>query len=111
MTDPAPHPNGTDPNAQAKADQAAAQIAEFVYQNYPNIAAQLGAISTLLLTLPLEPMLAACRRKQTVSILTLPGQTGPADAANLARQLRNDERIITAALDLQNTLKAVHSGQ
>jgi hypothetical protein len=116
MTEPAPDPaatppNGTDPLGQAKADQQAAQVAEFVMANYGPISVQLGAISTLLMNIPLAPLLEACKRRQTVSILTLPGQASGADAAALAAQLRNDERIIEAALNLQNTLRAVHSGQ
>ena len=113
MTTPEPilTPNGTDPLAQQKADQQAAQVAEFVFANYANLSVQLGAISTLLMPIPLDPMLAACKRKQSISVLTLPGQVSAADAATYARQLRNDERIIEAALNLQNTLRAVHSGQ
>lgn len=99
----APSPNGATP-------AAADQQAEHVYRNYPAYGQQLAAINVLLGNLPLAAMLAACKRHQTTSVLTLPPGATSEQAQAVAAGLRVDERVIGAALNLQRVLQAVANG-
>lgn len=102
--------DGSSPIAQQQVDlQKAAE--EMCYANYRQIGAQLGAVNTLLGPMPLQALLAACKRHQATMALTAPaGVTGEQIAA-AHKGLLSDERVITAALNLQRVVAAVNSGQ
>lgn len=91
----------TDLNGHGPADAQAASIADAVYANYGHFAQRLAAIGLLLGDLPLEHMLAAVRRHQRTSVLTLPAGTDPQQAIAQQAALRMDEKLITAAVNLQ----------
>jgi hypothetical protein len=99
-------PNGTKPTAPTPE----AALAEFAYANYPQIAQQLGAINILLNLIPLEALLAACKRHQSTSVLTLPANVPAEQAHAIATALRGDEKVITAALNLARVVAAVAGG-
>lgn len=101
-------PNGIRP-ADPQAQQQAAMEA-FAYANYAQLGQQLAAINTLLAPLPLAAMLAANKRHQSASVLTLPAQVTPEQAQALAAGLRADEKVITAALNLQRIVAAIATG-
>lgn len=86
-------------------------IEDQVFAAYEQFSTQLGALLTLLAGMPIEPLLAACKRKQRSSILTLPASVTAEQMQMRALGLRNDEKIITAALNLQRAYVAAMSGQ
>lgn len=101
-------PNGTrptDPQAQREA-----ALEAFAYTNYSQLGQQLAAINTLLANLPLAAMLAANKRHQHTSILTLPAQVTAEQAQAIAAGLRADEKVIGAALNLQRVVAAIAAG-
>jgi len=105
-------PNGHGPAPIVNAEELAArQMADAAFNGYPQLAAQLGAIVTLLAALPLPLMLEACQRHQRASVLTLPANVTPQQAAELAAGLRNDERMIRAAIGVRDTAIAVSQGR
>lgn len=105
MTMPAANNNGMTPPTP---DDAAA--INIVYANYVKFATQLGAIMTLLTNMPLEHMLAACKRYQTTSMFLAPADANPAQLAAQSAAYRNDQRVIESALELQRIIVAVHQG-
>lgn len=86
-------------------------LEDAVYANYAQFGAQLGAVLTLLAGMPVEALLAACKRHQRTSILTLPANVTAEQAQFRALSLRNDEKIMTAALNLQRVYVATMTGQ
>lgn len=100
-------PAATEAPAAASPEQ---QLEEVVYVNYHRFARQLGALNVLLAEFPLAALLAACKRHQTTTVLTLPAGATPDQARAVALSLRNDERIITAAINLQRVVRAIENG-
>lgn len=104
MTQPS---NGAAPAASVVAAAGSEALAEFAYNNYQQLALRLGAVNTLLASIPLQALLEACRRHQSTSILTRPANVTAEQAAAVAAALRNDEKIITAALELQRVAATI----
>lgn len=94
--------NGSKPE-QTPEDEAA-------FRNYATLGQQLGAVITLLISLPLPAMLNACRRHQSTSVLMLPPGTPPEQASALSAALRNDEKLLHAALNVCAVVKAAQVG-
>jgi hypothetical protein len=82
-------------------------IEDAAYHGYQQLGGQLGAITTLLNALPLEAMLAACKRHQVTSRLTAARGTDPQQVAILAARLRNDQKVIEAYLAVQKIVAAI----
>lgn len=97
-----PSPNGHQPAADPMADA--------VYANYQQLGRQLQACLILLGALPLAHMVTANRRLQSTSVLTLPAGTTADQAAAVRASLQADERVLTAAVKLQQTMAAVSNG-
>ena len=104
MTQP-PHPTAA--NGHPTPQQ---QLEAVAYTNYAQIGQQLAAINTLLAAIPLDALLTACKRHQTTSLLTLPAGVSAEQAQAVAAALRADEKVITAALNLQRVARAVAQG-
>ena len=103
---PAPPVNGHG-NAGPTPEQ---QLEAMAYAGYRALAQQLGAINVLLSAMPLSALLTACRRHQTTSVLTAPAGVPPEQVQALVASLRGDEKVITAALNLQRVVHAVANG-
>jgi hypothetical protein len=99
--------NGATPTTSVAAAAGSEALAEFAYANYQQLALRLGAVNTLLSSIPLQALLDACRRHQSTSILTRPANVSAEQAAAIAAALRNDEKIITAALELQRVAATI----
>lgn len=89
-------------------DPQKAQLEQLVSDNYMRFAQQLAAINLLMSTLPLEALLGANQRQQRASILTAPAGVTAEQLAQHATALRNDEKIIAAALNLQRMVAATN---
>jgi len=105
-------PNGHGPAPIVNADELAAQqMANAAFLQYPQLCGQLGALMTLLGALPLPLMLEANERHQRASVLTLPANVTAEQAAAVAQGLRNDARVIKAAMQLREVCVAVNEGR
>lgn len=85
-------------------------VEDVAYARYPELGQQVGAVCTLLHALPLEAMLAACRRRQITSTLTLPAGMTSQEAAVYVARLRVDERVLEVLLDATRALVEIAKG-
>lgn len=75
---------------------------DLVAARYPQLAGQVGALSTLLAPMPLGEMLVICKRLQGAGMLTV----APEQYQQALAGLRTDQKVIEAALNWQRILMA-----